>query len=76
MSHTNRDILFLGVRYLIGSALLMFVAPFVVYQAFKNTEHPLYIPVLIFGLICGIAAITLGFLGVKTITNAFFDKEK
>lgn len=54
----------------------MFVAPFVVYQAFKNTEHPLYIPVLIFGLICGIAAIALGFLGVKTITNAFFDKEK
>jgi hypothetical protein len=54
----------------------MFVAPFGIYQAFKNSEHPLYIPVLVFGIICAVAAIALGFLSVKTITSAFFDKSE
>tara|TARA_B110000259_G_C14017259_1_gene401772 strand:+ start:2273 stop:2440 length:168 start_codon:yes stop_codon:yes gene_type:complete len=54
----------------------MFIAPFSIYQAFKNQEHPLYIPVLFFGIICAIAAISLGFLGVKTITDSFFNKNK
>jgi len=54
----------------------MFVAPFSIYQAFKNQEHPLYVPVLIFGIISAIAAISLGFLGVKTITDSFFNNNK
>lgn len=53
----------------------MFLAPFSIYQAFKNSEHPLYVPVLIFGIISGIFAIALGFLGVKTLTDAFFKAE-
>ncbi|MCI4642951.1 MAG: DUF6095 family protein [Flavobacteriaceae bacterium] len=76
MAKTNRDILYLGLRYLIGTVVLMFVAPFGMYQAFKNSEHPLYIPVLIFGIICAAAAIALGFLSVKTITAAFFDESE
>lgn len=75
MSKTNRDILYLGVRYLGITVLLMFVAPISLYEAFKNSTHPLYIPVLIFGILCSIAAIAMAFLSVKTIVDAFFKKE-
>ena len=75
MSKTNRDILYLAVRYLGITVLLMFVAPISLYEAFKNSTHPLYIPVLIFGILCAIAAIAMAFLSVKTIVDAFFKKE-
>ena len=75
MSKTNRDILYLGVRYLGITVLLMFVAPISLYEAFKNSTHPLHIPVLIFGILCAIAAIAMAFLSVKTIVDAFFKKE-
>lgn len=75
MSKTNRDILYLGVQYLGITVLLMFVAPISLYEAFKNSTHPLYIPVLIFGILCAIAAIAMAFLSVKTIVDAFFKKE-
>ncbi|MDA9331365.1 DUF6095 family protein [Flavobacteriaceae bacterium] len=75
MSKTNRDILYLGVRYLGITVLLMFVAPISLYEAFKNSTHPLYIPVLIFGILCAISAIAMAFLSVKTIVDAFFKKE-
>ena len=75
MSKTNRDILYLGVRYLGITVLLMFVAPISLFEAFKNSTHPLYIPVLIFGILCAIAAIAMAFLSVKTIVDAFFKKE-
>jgi predicted exporter len=75
VSKTNRDILYLGVRYLGITVLLMFVAPISLYEAFKNSTHPLYIPVLIFGILCAVAAIAMAFLSVKTIVDAFFNKE-
>tara|TARA_B110000977_G_C11058407_1_gene484984 strand:- start:290 stop:517 length:228 start_codon:yes stop_codon:yes gene_type:complete len=75
VSKTNRDILYLGVRYLGITVLLMFVAPISLFEAFKNSTHPLYIPVLIFGILCAIAAIAMAFLSVKTIVDAFFNKE-
>jgi predicted exporter len=75
VSKTNRDILYLGVRYLGITVLLMFVAPISLYEAFKNSTHPLYIPVLIFGILCAIVAIAMAFLSVKTIVDAFFKKE-
>ena len=53
----------------------MFIAPFSIYEAFKNATHPLYIPVLIFGVLSAIAAIAMAFISVKTIVDAFFNKE-
>jgi len=76
LARTDINTLYLGLRYLLITAVLMFVAPFSIYQAFKNQEHPLYVPVLIFGIISAIAAISLGFLGVKTITDSFFNNNK
>jgi uncharacterized membrane protein HdeD (DUF308 family) len=53
----------------------MFLAPGLIYQAFKNQENPLFWPVLILGLILAIGAIALGFYGIKVLVDAFFGKK-
>lgn len=74
--HTNKDLLLKGIKFLGYTVALMFAAPFAIYQAFKNQEHPLYLPVLITGLILAIGAIGLGFYGIKTIMDSLFQKKK
>jgi len=74
VSKTNRDILYLGVRYLGITVLLMFVAPISLYEAFKNSTHPLYIPVLIFGILCAIAAIAMAFFKCENNCRCLFQK--
>jgi hypothetical protein len=54
----------------------MFLAPIVLYQAFKNTDHSFYIPVLILGLTLAIMAIALGFYSIKVLMDGFFTKKK
>lgn len=73
---TDKTLLLKGVKYLAYTVLLMFSAPFAIYQAFKNEEHPLYIPVLILGILLAIAAIGMGFYGIKTLVDALFGKRK
>ncbi len=72
---TNRELLLKGVKFLGYTVALMFTAPFAIYQAFKNEGHPLYYPVLILGFILAIAAVAMGFRGIKTIVDAFFGKK-
>jgi len=70
---TNKDLLYKGVKYSIGSFPLMFIGPIVIHSSFKNQSSPLYIPVLTVGiLICFFSAFLL-FKGVRTITNALFN---
>jgi len=73
---TDKVLLLKGVKFIGYTIALMFLAPFVIYQAFKNQGHPLYWPVLIVGLILGIAAIALGFYGIKVILDSLFGKKK
>lgn len=72
---TNRELLIKGIRFLSYTVVLMFLAPVVVWQAFKNQEHAFYIPVLVVGCILGIAAIAMGFISIKTIVDALFGKK-
>ena len=72
---TNKDLLLKGLKYLAYTVALMFTAPVVLYQAFKNQDHPWYIPVLVVGAILALAAITMGFFGIKTVVDALFGKE-
>ncbi|MBO0593908.1 hypothetical protein I2486_21095 [Cellulophaga sp. E16_2] len=74
--HTDKDILVKGVKYLGYTVALMFSAPIVIYQAFKNQEHSLYIPVLILGFILALAALFMAFLGIKTIMDSLFGKKQ
>ncbi|MBT8281688.1 MAG: hypothetical protein KJO16_08930 [Muriicola sp.] len=71
---TNRELLLKGVKYLAYTVALMFTAPVVLYQAFKNQEHPWYLPVLIVGVILALAAIAMGFYSIKTVVDALFGK--
>lgn len=73
---TDKTLLIKGVKFLGFTVLLMFSAPFAIYQAFKNEGHPLYIPVLILGLLLAIAAIGMGFYSIKTLVDALFGKRQ
>lgn len=72
---TDKELLVKGLKYAGFTVGLMFLAPFVLYQAFKNQEHVAYIPVLIVGLILAITAIGFGFYTIKTFMEALFGKK-
>ena len=73
MRHTNRKILSTGIKYLAGALPLVMIGPSVLYSAFNNQDHPLYIPILILGILATFAAIFLMFKGIMTIVKAVFD---
>ena len=54
----------------------MFSGPIVLYQAFKNQDHPWYIPVLIIGGVLALSAVAMGFYSIKTLVDAFFGGKK
>ena len=70
---TNKERLDKGIRFLAISLVLIFLGPSIIFSAFKNQEHPLYIPVLIIGIIIAIGAMVMIFLGIKKAVSAFFD---
>lgn len=73
---TDKDLLVKGIKYLVYTVALMFMAPFVIYQAFKNQENILYWPVLVLGLILGVGAIAMGFYSIKVILDSMFGSKK
>jgi hypothetical protein len=73
---TNKELLIKGVKYLAYTLVLMFTAPVVLFQAFKNTEHSFYLPVLIVGFILAIAAIVMGFYSIKVLMEGIFTGNK
>ena len=72
---TNKQLLIKGLKYIAFAIVLMFTAPVVISQAFKNYGHPWYWPVLIFGILLAIAAIAFGFYSMKVIMDALFGKK-
>ena len=70
----NKTQLTKGIKTMGYTLILLFLAPFLLHQAFKNQDHPYFIPVLIVGIIATIAAIYFGFKGINTIVKALFDK--
>lgn len=73
---TDKDLLIKGVKHFAYTFILMFTAPFVLWQAFRNEEHSFYIPVLIVGIVLAIAAIAMGFYSVHLIMGALFNTKK
>lgn len=72
---TDKEMLVKGLKSFGYTALAMFSAPVVLYQAFKNTDKPLFIPVLVVGLVLACLAIYLGFRSVKIVVDAIFGKK-
>lgn len=73
---TNKPLLLKGLKSFGYTAVAMFIAPLLLYQAFKNTDKPLFIPVLVVGIIAAAFAIYLGFRSVKIIMDAVFGEKK
>lgn len=73
MKHTNKNLLFKGLKFLAGALPLSFIGPVVLYSSFKNQESDWYIPVLIFALLAMAAAVFLMFKGISTVMKALFD---
>ncbi len=56
--------------------MLCFVAPVLVYQAFKNQGHPFYWPMLALGIGLCITTIIYGFWAIKILLNGMLGEKK
>ncbi|MCO5723865.1 DUF6095 family protein [Robiginitalea marina] len=73
---TDKTLLLKGVKRLAYTLALMFSGPIVLYQAFKNQDHPWYLPVLVVGGLLALGAIAMGFYSIKTLVDALFGGRK
>ncbi|MBM1107535.1 hypothetical protein JQC67_15375 [Aurantibacter crassamenti] len=73
---TDRFLLVKGLKYMGITIALMFTAPVILSQAFKNVGHPFFWPIVIIGGLLAIGAIAGGFYGIKVIMDALFSKKK
>jgi hypothetical protein len=73
---TNKKELVRGLKYELGALPLLLFSPIIItigYKAIKLQNNYLW---LIVGIIMAITAIILGFMGIKIILDALFDKKK
>jgi hypothetical protein len=73
MKHTNKNLLFRGIKFLAGALPLSFAGPVVLFSSFKNQDHEWFIPVLIVALLAMAAAMFLMFKGISNIMKSLFD---
>ena len=72
---TNRNLLVDGLKTMGLTLFLAFLGPFILHAGFSNPDKPLYIPLVIAGvLICG-AAIYFGFKGIRSIMDSLFGRK-
>ena len=72
---TDKQTLVRGFQKLGISLLLMFLGPTTVYLALSNKEKPLYIPLLVVGILGCFAAIYFAFKGINKILDSMFKKK-
>lgn len=72
---TDKELLGKGVQRMAIALIFMFISPVIIHSAFKNQEHPLYIPILLLGIISASFAIFMAFRGLRTIMNSIFGKK-
>ncbi|MDO6597142.1 DUF6095 family protein [Oceanihabitans sp. 2_MG-2023] len=72
---TDKDILVKGIKTMGITLICMFLGPSLLYVAFTNEDKPLYIPLIILGIIICASAIFFAFKGLNTIMNSMFKKK-
>jgi Family of unknown function (DUF6095) len=70
MEKAAKKLFFKSIKYFVYTAFLMFLAPIVIWQAFKNQNHSWYYPVLTAGILLAVAAIAMGFYSLKLIIKS------
>lgn len=73
MKHTDKNMLFKGLKFLAGALPLSFIGPVVLFSSFKNQEHVWFIPIMLFALLAMAAAVFLMFKGISIVMKALFD---
>lgn len=73
---TDKELLVKGLRFIAFTIALMFTAPVIVYQAFKNENHMWFWPVFIVGILLAVTAIAMGFYSIKVIIDSLFSDKK
>ena len=74
-NRTDKQLLVKGLQRMGISLVLMFVGPTIVYLALSNKGKPLYIPLLILGIIGCTGAVYFAFKGLNTIMDSMFKKK-
>jgi predicted permease len=64
-----------GLKNIFLSLCLMFVGPTLLFQSFKNQNHPWFEGILIISLILCVLSIFIGLKGLKNIMATIFKKE-
>ncbi|WP_044398755.1 DUF6095 family protein [Lacinutrix sp. Hel_I_90] len=73
---TDKEVLTKGLKKMGISLILMFLGPTLIYVAFSNQEKPLYIPLLLLGILSCAFAIYFAFKGLNTILDSMFKNNK
>ncbi|MDA0317558.1 MAG: DUF6095 family protein [Bacteroidetes bacterium] len=70
--HTNRPLLVQGLKTMGLTLVLLFLGPFLLHAGLSNPDKPLYIPLVVAGIVlCGLA-IYMGFKGIRIIMDSIF----
>ena len=73
---TDKDVLSKGLKKMGISLVLMFLGPTLIYISFSNQEKPLYIPLLILGIVGCLYAIYFALKRLNTILDSMFNSNK
>lgn len=73
---TDKKLLVEGIKILVFAVFTLFMGPILLSAAFASKDKPLYIPLLIVGILVSSSAIFLGFKGIKTIMKSLFNDNK
>ena len=76
MPTTQTDSFYKSIKFFGITVLLMFTGPGAIYEAFKNENHPLYLPVLILGFILSVAAMGLFYYSLRLMMIVIFGKKQ
>jgi membrane protein DedA with SNARE-associated domain len=71
---TDKKILNKGIAKMVWALPLFFIGPTIINSAFKNQDHPFFIPVLGLAILMCIVAVVLAFKGLRTIVSSMTDE--
>ena len=72
---TNKKELVRGIKYELAALPLLVTSPIALTIGFKAIKQQNNYSWIVIGVILGITAIILGFLGIRIILNAFFNQK-
>ena len=72
---TNKILLNKAIKFFAFALPAMFIGPSVIHFAFINKQQPLYILILLLGIIICIAGMLLIVKGLKTILKSLYEDE-